>query len=484
MIANQQQAPLWQALCANAQAAQVAFHTPGHKRGRGLPATVLQHLGNTLGPMDLPELPDLDNLFAPDSVIQEAQTLAAKLFGAEQTWFLTNGSTCGILAALLTTCGPGDQIIVPRNIHTSVVSGLVLSGAHPIFVQPSLDPQLNLGHCLTPHDIQQALKTYPDVQAIFVVYPTYEGSCGDLSAIAALAHAHNKPLIVDEAHGPHFAFHPQLPPSALAAGADLTVQSTHKMLGALTQAAMLHVQGDLINRQRLSQTLQLVQSTSPNYILLASLDAARQQMAQVGHQLIQEVLTLATKAHSHLQSLSEYAVWDPIGIVPGCIALDQTRLTIPAHLFGAQGHDLDQQLIETYRIAAELVTPSHLTFLIGLGNTSADIDQLMLALKKLYQPIPLPLLGPNLGPRATLSIPVLSPQAAYWHPSEAVPAFAAVNRISTESICPYPPGIPILMPGERIHSQDVEQLLGIKNSGGVVTGCSDPSVKTLRVVRE
>lgn len=483
MNAKQSQAPLWQALCATAQANQAAFHTPGHKRGRGLSATVLAQLGVAVGQMDLPELPELDNLFAPDSVIQAAQVLAAEVFGAEQTWFLTNGSTGGVIAAILATCGPGDQILMPRNVHTSVISGLVLSGAMPVFIQPELDPYLNLAYCLTPEAIESALQQFPKVKAVLVVYPTYEGICGDISVIATVTHHYGIPLLVDEAHGPHFAFHPQLPISALAAGADLAVQSTHKLLGALTQAAMLHVQGRLIDRQRISQALQLVQSTSPNYLLLASLDAARYQLALDGTALMQEVLTLSARARSHLLALPAYQPWEPIGACSGFVALDQTRLTIPTSPFGAQGYDLDQTLTQKHGVTAELVTPSYLTFLITLGNTVEDIDQLNKALRACYQPIPLPR-KPFPLPARVLSLPVLSPREAYWHKTETVPLTEAADRISAESICPYPPGIPILLPGERIKVQNLNDLLQIKQAGGVITGCSHPSLKTLKVVRE
>ena len=481
---DQHQAPLWQALCSSAQRTQSAFYTPGHKRGRGLPAGILQQMGVPVGLMDLPELPELDNLFAPLSVIQEAQALASALFGAEQTWFLTNGSTCGILAALLATCGPGDQIIMPRNVHTSVISGLILSGAIPIFVDPTVDPNLDLCHCLAPKEVQQALDAFPDAKAIFVVYPTYEGICGDLSAIALLAHSYSIPLLVDEAHGPHFSFHPQLPQSALSAGADLTVQSTHKMLGALTQTAMLHVQGDLIDRQRLSQALQLVQSTSPNYILLASLDAARQQMALHGSALMEQVLALAARAQFDLQTLAGYPTWDHMGQSPGFMALDQTRITVPSSLFGVQGYDLDQILIETYGVTAELVTPSHLTFLISLGNTLADIDQLSLALRCLAQPSTQANRRKSLVAVSKISMPALSPRDAYANPSETIPFQDAVGRISAEIICSYPPGIPVLLPGERIHPRDLAHLSRTQACGGIITGCSDPSFKTLKVVRE
>ncbi len=230
----------------------------------------------------MPELPELDNLFAPEGVILQAQQLSAEAFGADRTWFLANGSTSGVVAAILATCGPGDKIVLPRNVHQSAVSGLVLSGAIPIFITPEYDPTFDIAHSITPTAVSEALARHPDAKAVMMVYPTYYGVCGDIAAIAHIAHQHNIPLLVDEAHGPHFTFHPDLPISALAAGADLTVQSTHKVLSALTQAAMLHTQGMRVDNDRLSKALQLVQSTSPSYLLLASLDVARYQMATQG----------------------------------------------------------------------------------------------------------------------------------------------------------------------------------------------------------
>lgn len=327
---DQHQAPLWQALQEMAQRSQAAFYTPGHRRGRGLPGPFLAELGGAVGPLDLPELPGLDDLFAPRSVIKSAQYLAAQAFGAEKTWFLVNGSTAGVIAAILATCGPGDLIIVPRNSHASVISGLILAGAKPVFVQPEYDPRLGIVYGLAPGAIATALAAFPAAKAILVVYPTYEGVCGDLGAIATLAHDHGIPLLVDEAHGPHFHFHPDLPISALAAGADLVVQSTHKILGSLTQSAMLHTQGNRIEQQRVSQALQMVQSTSPNYLLLASLDLARQQMALGGQEMITQVMALADHARSQLQAVSGMEMLSlNQGQAPGgFLALDPTRITL------------------------------------------------------------------------------------------------------------------------------------------------------------
>jgi arginine decarboxylase len=279
---NQTQTPILAILKASGARDHAPFYAPGHKRGRGASPQLQNLLGLQALRVDLPELPELDNLFAPEGVIQEAQTLAAEAFGAEQTYFLANGSTCGIEAAILATCGPGDKIIVPRNAHRSVIAGLVLAGAMPVFVEPQYAPELGLVLGISADAIASALHRHPDTRAVLVVSPTYHGICSDIAAIAHLAHAHHLPLLVDEAHGAHFGFHPHLPSTALGQGADLVVQSTHKLLGALTQASMLHTQGHRINRSRLQAALQLTQSTSPSYLLLASLDAARHQMATGG----------------------------------------------------------------------------------------------------------------------------------------------------------------------------------------------------------
>lgn len=263
---DQTELPLVSTLAAAANRSTAAFHTPGHKRGQSAPLPLLELLGKSTFRADLPELPDLDNLFAPEGAIAQAQLLAADAFGAEQTWFLANGSTCGIEAAILATCNPGDKLILPRNMHQSAIAALILSGAVPIFVLPEYDAEWDLAHPPTAKAIAQALHDHPDAKAVLIVSPTYHGVCADVEAIAQLTHQFNLPLIVDEAHGAHFAFHPDLPKPALAAQADLVVQSTHKTLSALTQAAMLHTQGRRIDRARLAASLRLVQSTSPSYL--------------------------------------------------------------------------------------------------------------------------------------------------------------------------------------------------------------------------
>ncbi len=492
---DQSQTPLLSMLAVCADRPYAAFHTPGHRRGRGISAPFAALCGDRVFQADLPELPELDNLSAPEGVIQEAQELAAAAFGAEQTWFLANGSTAGIEAAILATCKPGDKLILPRNVHRSAISGLTLSGAIPIFVYPDYDPILDLAHSMTPAAVAIALDQHPDARAVFMVSPTYYGTCGNVAAIAQLAHQHGIPLMVDEAHGAHFAFHPELPTPALTSGADLVVQSTHKTLTALTQAAMLHVQGDRLDRDRLNQALALVQSTSPNYLLLASLDAARHQMATEGKAHWSDTLHLADETRSRLSQIPGLSLLHPEqAITPGFVDLDRTRLTVAVSDLGVDGFTADTILHTQMGVTAELPMLHHLTFIISLGNTKADIDHLIAAFEQLargtrYEVRDNPKskiqnLKSNFQYSAfSTQHLALSPREAFFAATETVPITQSVHRVSAELVCPYPPGIPVLIPGEVVTEEAIVQLQQILALGGVISGCADPHLQTLRVVK-
>ena len=487
---NQNQIPLLDALKANAARLHAPFYTPGHKRGEGISQPLADLLGKAVFRFDLTELADLDNLFAPQGVIQEAQQLAAEAFGASQTWFLVNGSTCGIEAAILATCGTGDKIILPRNVHSSAIAGLILSGAIPIFINPEYDPVLDIAHSITPNSVELALQQHPDAKAVLTVYPTYYGVCGNLSAIANITHQYNIPLLVDEAHGAHFAFHPELPTPALAAGADLTVQSIHKVLGAMTQASMLHIQGNRIDCDRISKALQLVQSTSPSYLLLASLDAARQQMALHGKMLMSRTLQLAEEARTKISQIPGLSVLEmpDLGGSPGFVTLDKTRLTVTVSGLGLTGFEADEILDEKFAVTAEFASLQHLTFIISLGNTPADIEQLVqgfITLAKEYRRSNLTVKNQIwLNVDRTLDYALeLSPREAFFAVSEILPLTQTNKRICAEIVCPYPPGIPVLMPGEVITKSVLEYLQQIQAMGGFISGCNDISLKTLKVVK-
>jgi arginine/lysine/ornithine decarboxylase len=505
-------APLLQALQTAALDHKAAFHTPGHKRGQGISEQFTHWLGKSPFQADLPELPELDNLFAPERVILQAQELAAEAFGAEQTWFLANGTTCGTQAAVLATCNPGDKILLPRNAHQSAIAALILSGAVPVFIEPITDSVWGIAHSITANSVAAALNQHPDARAVLLVYPTYYGVCGEIEAIAHLTHQSNIPLLVDEAHGAHLAFHPQLPISALAAGADLTVQSTHKVLSSLTQSAMLHVQGDRIDRDRLGKALQMVQSTSPNYLLLASLDAARQQMATQGKALMSRTLALADQARASILEIPGLQVLQPMVGTEGIGDCDRTRLTIKVTELGLTGFEADTILHEQFSVTAELPALHHLMFILTLGNTESDIHQLVEAFRKLGKGVGSGEWGVGSGEwgvgsgewgvgngewgvgngqggvenggllQGSISLPVLSPRQAFFAPTEAVTVQQAIDRISAEWVCPYPPGIPALIPGEVVTEGAIAHLQAVLEAGGVITGCSDSTLKTLRVV--
>jgi arginine decarboxylase len=461
------------------------FYTPGHKRGRGMNPLLKTPWGDRVFGWDLPELPGLDNLHAPNGAIESAQLLAAQTFGAQQTWFSVNGSTTGVIAAILATCGDGDKLILPRNIHSSAISGIIHAGAVPVFVNPSYDRDLDLAHSITPAAVKFALEQHPDAKAVMLVYPTYYGAGGDLGAIAEIVHGYDLPLLVDEAHGAHFGFHPDLPPSALSLGADLSVQSTHKLLGALTQSAMVHVNSSRIDRDRLSRCLRSIQTTSPSYLLLASLDAARQQMAVQGKELMSQTIELAKIARTKISQIEGLSVVELDTTTPGCKYFDPTRLTVTVTGLNLTGFAADEILADRLGVVAELPSLRHLTFIISLGNTLADIDRLVAAFTELAtnyrqdRQLELPAIEP---PAEILTTMAMTPRQADRSRHIRVSIAAAVGKISAESICPYPPGIPIVMPGEIVTAEALDYLRRVLDLGGELAGCSDLGLATISIV--
>ncbi len=500
---TQHHTPLVTALQAVMQQNHAAFYTPGHKRGQSSPESLVNVLGNAVFQADIPELPEMDNLFAPQGILADAQALAAEAFGAERTWFLVNGSTSGVIAAIVATCAPGEKIILPRNVHKSAIAGLIFSGAVPIFVAPDYDPTYDLVHSITPQTVAQALANHPDCRAILMVYPTYEGICGDVAAIAHLAHQHGIPLLVDEAHAAHFHFHPALPATALSLGADLSVQSIHKVLSSFSQSAMVHTQGDRVAGDRLSQALALVQSTSPSNLLLASLDAARQQMALHGYDLMDRTLHLAAIARADLAQIPGILPLMLQQPTPGYLTQDPTRLVVNITKLGITGFEADTILHQSFGVVCELPALQNLTFIISLGNTHHDIQRLVDGFQHLATQMQQRRQqienrewetidnarnlkhNPTSSPHSTPCPPpsALTPREAFFAPTVAVPVDQAMDRISAELICPYPPGIPVVIPGERITTEMVIYLQEVLQSGGYLVGCADPTLRTIVVLQ-
>jgi arginine decarboxylase len=472
-----------------------AFYTPGHKRGKGISQELRSLFGESVFKADLTELEGLDSLHCPEGVIKEAQELAADIFGASKTWFLVNGSTCGIEAAILATCNHGDKIILPRNVHYSAVSGLILSGAIPIFIHPEYDSVLDIAHSITTDAVEDALAKHPDAKAVMIVYPTYYGVCGDVKAIAEICHRYNIPLLVDEAHGAHFIFHPDFPIPSLKANADLVIQSTHKTLGAMTQASMLHLQGNLIDIDRVGKALQLVQSTSPSYILLASLDAARQQMALSGKGLMTQTLQLAEDARNRITKLPLISLLSE-GLLSKNLSgsLDKTRLTITVSQLGITGFEAEEILDNQLEVTPEFASMHHITFIISLGNTQQDIDDLVTAIATLVK-IRLAKIHPSTTKPQQKSSQSLwenffsienplqmSPREAFFATTKSLPLRETTGYICAEIVCPYPPGIPVLMPGEIITEGAIEYLLEIHSMGSFITASTDINNATFKIV--
>ncbi len=462
--------PLISALTDYIQQPAVPFHTPGHKLGAGMPE-VLRPLAEAYR-RDLPDLPGFD-LFDASGVVGASQRLAAGVFGADRTWYLVNGSTVGVLAALLAVCHPGDRVLLPRNLHRSAISGVILAGLDPVFVLPEYDALRDLMHPPSLASIQRAMVETPGIRAVLLVSPSYHGVCADVGAIADYVHncgtQGGTVLIVDEAHGAHFGFHPELPPSALSLGADLVVQSTHKTLGALTQGAMLHLRGRRVDGSRVTRALQLLQSSSPSLLLLASLEAATHQMATEGFELWAGALALARGVRSRLLMIPNLEILEGDGVG----RFDLTRLTV----FCADGFGLDERLTGEYGVTVELPMGRHVTFILTFGTGDGDGDRLVGAFEKMA-------LGPVGFSRvvAPVGVPeqVMGVRDAFFAASRVCALDQAVGEVCAELVCPYPPGIPLLLPGERLSGVAVEYLRSVVALGGYVVGFGDEG--TLRVI--
>ena len=468
---NQNLAPLLQAAQRYLDIDHAAFYMPAHKRGQSIDRELQALMGANIFRLDLPELPDLEEPIAL------AEELAADAYGSDRAWFLTNGSTCGVQAMLLATCQEGDKILIGRNCHKAAIAGLVLSGAKPIYLPTDYLPEFDLDLGVSPNTLEFFLHQHPDTKAVMLVSPNYFGVCGELEKMVAIAHRFEIPLLVDAAHGAHLGFHPDLPISALQAGADLVVQSTHKMAGSLTQSSILHLQGDRVNIAQIDRALEILRSTSPNLLLMISLDVARRQMATQGNGLLSETLRLSREVRSQLQQIPKLPTFNQIEIP----TLDETRLTVMVNQLGITGFEVDEYFHAQLNVIAEMPTLTQLVFSFSIGNTQADSDRLVAAFQKLVnleggtsrRPLDHNFLIPD---------SLLTPRQAYFAKTKRVNLHNAIGNISAESLCPYPPGIPLVCIGEKVTEEVVEILQAILRSGGVVNGASDRSLKTILVI--
>ncbi|XP_040997792.1 arginine decarboxylase-like [Juglans microcarpa x Juglans regia] len=481
--------PLVSALKASAEQNVASFHFPGHNRGRAAPPSLTQIIGLKPFSHDLPGLPELDNLFSPVGPILEAQRQAAKLFGSSETWFLVGGTTCGIQAAIMATCSPGEFLILPRNTHLSAISAMVLSGARPKYIIPQYDFEWDIAGGVTSSQVEQAVKGLEmegqRAAAVFITSPTYHGICSNLTEISQLCYSHGIPLIVDEAHGAHLGFHPQLPSSALQQGADLVVQSTHKVLCSLTQSSMLHMSGNMVDSERICRCLQTLQSTSPSYLLLASLDAARSQLSENPDTIFNRAMELAFEAKYLIKEIPGISVLD-LARFSNFPAIDPLRLTIGFWQLGLSGYEADEFLCGDHGIIGELVGKRSIAFAINLGTSRDDIQRLILGIEHLVG-ITAPIDGEEgygefdgYTPFADIKMSLI-PRDAFFASKKKVGIGESLGKVCGELICPYLPGIPVMIPGEVITEKALEYLLDVRSKGAVITGASDTSLSSIVV---
>ena len=326
---DQSRTPYFDVLLDYVDSGVIPFHTPGHMQGKGMDRALRDFLGENVLAIDLTQIRGLDDLLQPAEAIAEAQALAAEAYGAEHSFFLINGSTSGNQIMMMAALNPGEKMALPRNSHKSAMGGLIMSGVEPVWMQPEVDDALHMDHTVTPQTVRHTLDRHPDIKAVYIVSPTYYGVAADVEGIAAVVHERNLPLLVDEAWGPHFHFHPALPIDAIEAGADLCINSTHKMLGSMSQTAMLHVQGKRIKLDRLKGVVKLFLSTSPNLVLIASLDVARKQMALEGAALLTRTIEVAQDSRRRLNEIpGVYCFGAELKGKPGVFDLDPTKITI------------------------------------------------------------------------------------------------------------------------------------------------------------
>ncbi len=486
---DQRDTPYLDAVAAYRRRGYTPFHTPGHKLGRGAPSKLRGLVGETCLAADLAMAGAVEDTRESTGLIHLAEEYAAEAWGAERCHFLVNGSTSGVHALVLTLAGPGDTVIVPRNAHKSMLAALIYSGATPVYLEPAIDPVWGIPLNVEVARAAKALRSHPEAKALFVTSPTYNGLCADLRDLAEVVHAAGIPFVVDQAWGPHLRFCPELPVDALSAGADACVVSTHKLISGITQSAVLLARGRRLNLARLEGMVKMTQSTSPQVLMYASIDAARQQMATHGAELWRAALANAEWARTRINGIPGLrCLGHEVLEAAGVAEFDPTRLTVSALDLGHSGTELETILRDDYAIAVEAADPLAIILNVTFGDSRADVRALVDALEHYamrFADAPgrreaaarwLRLRPPAFTRQA------LSPREAFFAPSVALPLADCAGRVSAEIVTPYPPGIPVLGPGEEIGAETVAYLGEAAAVQLKVHGPENLSLRTLRVV--
>ena len=484
MMKDQKRTPLFDRILDYINEETTPFHVPAHKMGKGIPSKWKDFTGENIFKMDLTEVQGLDDLHQAEGVIQEAQKLAAEAWGADSSYFLVNGTSGGIVASICTVAKQGEKIIVPRNSHKSTVYGLIVSGAVPVYISPEIDQEKGLVGGILPSTLQKAYRDNKEAKGMIAVSPTYYGICSDIKRLIEITHQYNGIFIADEAHGNHVYFHEKLPKGALYLGADLCCQSIHKMSGSLGQSSILHTKGNRVDVNRLKANLQMMQSTSPSYILMVSLDLARSNMATEGHKLLGNLIELTEKARKQIEKIPFIEVLGPsITGIHGVAEYEPARLVISARKLGMQGYELYKLLRKDYKIEIEFGDYFYGVCILGIYTTQDELDRLVRALEDIstrYRGQKEQLVWneelPPIPPQ------IITPREAYFADVEKVPWSRAKGRIIADMVVPYPPGIPAICPGELITDEVWDFLDAQRKAERHFHGPEDGSLTYIQVV--
>ena len=476
------QMPLLEAMLRYKQENIYPFHTPGHKGGRGMERLLRQELGGSV-PMDVSLMSELDDIHEPTTYIAQAQRLAAQAYGSDACFWAVNGTSQAIHAMLMTALLPGEKVLLPRNAHRSVAGGLILGGIEAAFIQPEYNKNFGIQMQVTADAVERALEADAAIKAVLLTSPSYYGVAADVQAIADICHRRGIVLLVDEAHGPHLGFSELLPPSALQCGADACAQSTHKILGAMTQCSMLHVQEQRLDVQRAADVMSVLTTTSPNYLLMASLDAARTQVQAYGKEMARQAVAAAAKLRNLCGKYAGLRILEEADCVG--LRLDSTKVTVNFTGWGITGVEAGDALRQA-GIAVELVDAHNVLFLVTYADGGSEYDEALERIDNVLRALERSKRGAEAAvkvqpvPEAVSALPL---REVFYKKKEAVPLEDSTGLICGEQVSFYPPGIPVLLPGEIISPEIISYCRQMKSLGLPVNGPADSSLITIRVVK-
>lgn len=480
IIIDQSRAPIYEALQNFRQMRVVPFDVPGHKHGKGNPE-LTEFLGEQCVGIDVNSMKPLDNLCHPVSVIHEAEMLAADAFGAAHAFLMVGGTTSSVQSMVLSTCKRGDKIILPRNVHRSVINALVLCGAVPVYVNPEVDRKLGISLGMQREQVAKAIAEHPDAVAVFVNNPTYYGVCSDLRAIVKMAHEAGMYCLADEAHGTHFYFGDGMPVSAMAAGADMAAVSMHKSGGSLTQSSLLLI-GPRMNVGHVRQIINLTQTTSGSYLLMSSLDISRRNLVQRGKQVFKKVIEMAEYAREEINAIGGYYAFGRELINGNSIYdFDPTKLSVHTRDIGLAGIEVYDLLRDEYDIQIEFGDIGNILAYLSIGDRPQELERLVSALAEIRRRFQMDSNG-LLSQEYIDPEVVTSPQEAFYAAKRSMPLADSAGMVCSEFVMCYPPGIPILAPGERITQEILDYIEYARVKGCSLTGPEDPEIRNINVL--